>query len=119
MAQGGESKVQCLQVELKREIQGLQGEVTELQQTTGELHGITEEVGAMVVLHDLVKREDLNLRMGLLGVYDEAKGRWVVEIWDMPEKMWIKEENLWTEDGLKAKIGLIERTLDGEKPRLL
>ena len=43
----------------------------------------------------------------------------MVEIWDMPEKMWIKEENLWTEDGLKAKIGLIERTLDGEKPRLL
>ena len=42
-----------------------------------------------------------------------------MELWDMPEKVWIQGENLWAEDGLKAKVGLVERILDGEKPGLL
>ena len=38
---------------------------------------------------------------------------------DMTEKVWIKGENLWAEDGMRAKIGLFKHTLEGEKPGLL
>ena len=44
VAQGGESKAPCLQVELERGLQGLWGEVTELQRSAKELTGITEDL---------------------------------------------------------------------------
>ena len=67
------------------------GKIAELQQTAEELQGITGDlrdtvegselqVGATVVLHDLVKRADLNFQSGFLGVYDATKGRWAVEL---------------------------------------
>ena len=56
--------------------------------------------------------------MGLLGAYDETKGRWSVQL---PErgKVWIKGENLWAVDGLKARITLAEHILDGKSPGMM
>ena len=130
MAQGRESKAQNLQ----GEVEGIWGKITELQKTTEELQGITGDLrdavegpelqmGATVVLHDLVKRADLNFQLGFLGVYDATKRRWAVELGGLTERMWVKGENLWAEDGMRAKINLIvrviEHILDEGKPGLL
>jgi hypothetical protein len=55
--------------------------------------------------------------MGLLGTYDEAKGRWAVAT--EGEKVWIKGENLWAVDGLKARMSMIEHIMDAENSGLL
>jgi prefoldin subunit 5 len=126
VAQGREAKAQNLQ----GEVEGMWGKIAELQQTAEELQGITGDlrdtvegselqVGATVVLHDLVKRADLNFQLGFLGVYDATKGRWAVELGGLTERMWVKGENLWAENGMRAKINLVEHILDGGKPGLL
>ena len=128
MAQGGESKAQNLQGEVEGicqwgKIAELQRMAEELQEITGGLRGTVEgselQTGATVVLHDLVKRADLNFQLGFLGVYDATKGRWAVELGGLTERMWVKGENLWAEDGMRAKINLIEHVLDEGKPGLL
>ena len=83
------------------------------------MEGSELQTGATVVLHDLVKRADLNFQLGFLGVYDATKGRWAVEVGGLTERMWVKGENLWAEDGMRAKINLIEHVLDEGKPGLL
>ena len=126
VAQGGESKAQ----NLHGEVEGIWGKIAELQRTaeelqeiTGGLRGTVEgselQTGATVVLHDLVRRADLNFQLGFLGVYDATKGRWAVELGGLTERMWVKGENLWAEDGMQAKINLIEHVLDEGKPGLL
>ena len=111
-------------------MEGIWGKIAELQQTAEELQGITGDLrdtvegpelqmGATVVLHDLVKRADLNFQLGLLGIYDETKGQWAVELGGLTERMWIKGENLWAEDGMRAKISMVEQILDEGKPGLL
>ena len=126
VAQGGESKAQNLQ----GEVEGVWDKIAELQRTAEELQGITGDLrgtvegselqmGATVVLHDLVKRADLNFQLGFLGVYDATKGRWAVELEGLTERMWVKGENLWAEDGMRAKIHLVEHILDEGKLGLL
>ena len=38
---------------------------------------------------------------------------------DLTERVRIKGENLWAEDGMRAKISLVEHILDEGKPGLL
>ena len=71
-----------------------------------------------MLLHDLVSRGDLNCQMGLLGAYDETKGRWSVQLPE-GEKVWIKGENLWAVDGMKARISMAEHILDEGSPGML
>ena len=66
--------------------------------------------GATVLVHGLVNRGDLNSQMGLLGKHDEARGRWAVS--SEHENVWIKGENLWVVDGLKARMSMAEHILD-------
>ena len=66
--------------------------------------------GATVLVHGLVSRGDLNSQMGLLGKYDEARGRWAVSLGG--EDIWIKGANLWVIDGLKARVSMVEHILD-------
>ena len=53
------------------------------------MEGSELQVVAAVLLHDLVSQgdHDLNSRMGLLGVYDKAKGRWLVKLPEGDESM--------------------------------
>ena len=62
------------------------------------------------LVHGLVSRGDLNSQMGVLGRYDEARGRWAVS--SGGENVWIKGENLWAIDGLKARMNMAEHILD-------
>ena len=73
--------------------------------------------GATVLVHGLVSRGDLNSQMGLLGKYDEARGRWAVS--SEGENIWIKGANLWAIDGLKARFSIVEHILDEGGSRLL
>ena len=66
--------------------------------------------GATVLVHGLVSRGDLNSQMGLLGKYDETRGRWAVSLGG--DNVWIKGENLWAIDGLKARMSMAEHILD-------
>ena len=124
-AQGGESKIQ----NLHGEVEGVWDEVRGLQKSTRELTEITDGLrctvegselrgGATVLLHGLVSRGDLNSQLGLLGTYDEAKGRWAVRLPE-GEKVWIKGENLWAADGLKARMSMTEHIMDEENSGLL
>ena len=56
--------------------------------------------------------------MGLLGTYDEAKGRWAVGLPE-GEKVWIKGENLSAADGLKARMSMTEHIMDEGNSGLL
>ena len=60
---------------LQKSAQGLTGIVDDLRST---VEGSELSDGATVLVHGLVSRGDLNSQMGLLGRYDEARGRWAV-----------------------------------------
>jgi hypothetical protein len=124
VAQGGESKIQSPH----GEVEGVWDEVRGLQKSTRELTEITDGLrctvegselqgGATVLLHGLVSRGDLNSQLGLLGTYDEARGRWAVH--SEGENVWIKGENLWAADGLKARMSMTEHIMDAENSGLL
>ena len=100
---------------LQVEVEGLWDKVTGLQESTNGLAEITEgvrgtmerselQVGATVLMHDLVSQGDVKCQMGLLGAYDKTKGRWSVQLPE-GEKVWIKGENLWAVDGLNEGKG--------------